>query len=428
MMRVVRQRRRSLALGMIAILLFAGSVVFAVNAQHGMPGTTQLSIQAAFPDVGSLRVGDDVRMSGVRVGRVAEIEPGQEEALVELALTDVDSVYRNAEAVTASVGARSALGQRYVSLNPGTPDAGELGEDEVLEAEETAGAEELTELFDVFDEPTRDALGSSLRELGGGMLGHREDIAAALQTLPNALPDVATISRALTAEDGSDTVAMLSAIDDLSARFSGSQQQLADLGSQLDETLASLAVDEGEPLQESLERAPGTLREARAALNTLDEPVRDTEQAMRELQPGATALGDATPDVRGVLRESTEPLNKLPGVSEQAEPAVEDLTGVFSDARPVAPQLTTAMDDLSEPLDILEPYAPEVPGWFDGMKRVLSDGDQNGNWLRFAVVGDPEMVLGTLDSVVEDPTVSREPYPDPGEADVHRESTLPFGE
>ncbi|MBA0126499.1 MCE family protein [Haloechinothrix sp. YIM 98757] len=425
MRRAVRERRRSLALGTVAILLLVGSAFFAVNAQHGMPGTTELSVRAAFSDVGSLRVGDDVRISGVRVGRVAGIEVGDQRALVDLALTDVDTVYRNAEAATASVGARSSLGQRYVSLNPGTPDAGELGDDEVLEAAETAGAQELTELFDVFDEPTRDALGSSLREVGGGMAGHSADVHDALQALPAALPDIAAISRSLTADGGSDTVAMLSAADSLSARFAENHRQLADLTAQLDETLAALAVDKGQPLARTLESAPGTMRAARSALSALDGPLADTEHAMAALRPGATALAEATPDVRGVLRESRQPLGTLPGVAEQAEPAVEDLTGVFADARPVAPQLTSAVSDLRDPLQVLEPYAPQVPGWFTGMKRVLSDGDQNGNWLRFAIVGEAQSVSGAADPVLEDPTVARDPYPEPGEADVRKQPVLP---
>ncbi|SNR88672.1 phospholipid/cholesterol/gamma-HCH transport system substrate-binding protein [Haloechinothrix alba] len=425
MRRVARERRGSLALGTVAILLLVGSAFFAVNAQHGMPGTTELSVRAAFSDVGSLRVGDDVRISGVRVGRVAGVELGDERALVDLALTDVDTVYRNAEAVTASVGARSALGQRYVSLNPGTPEAGELGEDEVLEAAETAGAQELTGLFDVFDEPTRDALGSSLREVGGGMAGHSTDVHDALQALPEALPDIAAISRALTADGGSDTVAMLSAADSLSARFAENHRQLADLTSQLDETLASMAVDKGQPLARTLERAPGTMREARTALSSLDGPLADTESAMAALRPGATALAEATPDVRGVLRESRQPLGTLPGVAEQAEPAVEDLTGVFADARPVAPQLTSAVSDLRDPLQVLEPYAPQIPGFFSSLSRLLSDGDQNGNWLRFALVGATETATGTADWLSEDPTVARDPYPAPGEADVRKQSVLP---
>lgn len=47
---------------------------------------------------------------------------------------------------------------------------------------------------------------------------------------------------------------------------------------------------------------------------------------MTQLQTGSRSLGDATPDLRGVLVEAPQPLDKLPGVSDSAEPALGSLT------------------------------------------------------------------------------------------------------
>ncbi|MFD2398766.1 MlaD family protein [Prauserella oleivorans] len=147
-----------------------------------------------------MRSGDDVRINDVRVGQVGEITLVDGKPVVELRFDGHRSIYRNATAVTASVGARSALGQKYVAFNPGSPQAGAVDPGEVIPASETTGAQELSDLLAVLDEPTRKALGSTLRETGGGVAGHTQDLRDTLAALPTELPDLATVSRALTTE------------------------------------------------------------------------------------------------------------------------------------------------------------------------------------------------------------------------------------
>lgn len=420
-----RTRTKSVLIGLVAIAVFCGAVVFAGTAQNGLPGSTETVVRAAFTDVGSLRVSDDVRIASVRVGRVSAISYEKDRAVVDLALTDVDTVYRNASALAASVGARSALGLKFVDLKPGTPDAGVMREGEIIPARKTSGAQDLTDLLTALDEPTRDALGSTIREMGGGFAGHGGDLDDALRNLPRELPDLATIARALSADNGADTVRVLQALDRFAGRFTGRQRELSDLVGQLDATLGAVAVDGGEPLDAALAESPSTVAEARQALRALKRPVRDLRATMATLRPGAQALGKAAPDVRGVLREAVPPLGKVPGVARQAKPAVSALTGVFADARPVTPRLARTLRLAADPLRTLEPYAPEIAAFFTYGRRALSDGDDAGHWARFFVMPGPEYAVGTAPGQ-RDPLLAREPYPAPGEAAGHRKTDL-FG-
>ncbi|SNR82245.1 phospholipid/cholesterol/gamma-HCH transport system substrate-binding protein [Haloechinothrix alba] len=423
MTRREKQWRRSLVVGTAVITVFAAAVVFSVNATGGLPGTTEMTVKTAFNDVGTLREDDDVRVGGVRVGRVSEVSYEDGRAIAELELTEIDTVYRNAEARTASVGARSALGAKYVELNPGTPDAGKIQPGQVLSATETGGARDVTELLEVLDEPTRDSLGSFLRETGTGFSEHERNISDAIEGLPEALPDLATVSRSLAVDDGADVTRLLSDLDTLAGRFEGRQDQIADLAGQLGTTLRAVTVDGGEPLRRSIAQAPQTLRDVRHALGALDEPLAHTESAMTELRPGGEALGQALPDLRGVLREAPQPLDRLPAVSDEAVPAVDELTEVMADARPVAPQVTRALGEATDPLAVLAPYSSEIADFFTHLKRALDNSDESGNWLSLVYVPSGESAAtGMLPG--SDPTVARNPYPGPGEAGNDRKSGL----
>lgn len=408
-------KRRKLLIGVVVLAVFLGSVGVALTSNGRLPGTGTTVARAAFTDVGSLVVGDDVRIGGVRVGRVSEIvlENGQPVATLEF---DGDrTIYRNSRAEAASVGARSALGQKYVDFFPGKAEAGELGEGEIIPAVRTQGAQELSDVLAVLDGPTRTALGSTLREVGGGMSGHSQDVKDALRSLPTMLPDLGTVSAALTADGGKDLTTLLRVTDSLSRRFAQRQDQIADTVAQLDRTLAAVAVDGAGPLGDTVTKAADTLPTVRSALRSLDAPLTDTEAAMARLRRGSVALGEAAPDVRAVLRDSRLPLGKLPGVSRKAVPAVEALTGTFADARPVAADLRAAFGDLRVPLRVLAPYSPEVAMFFTYGAGALSQSDDAGHWLRFYVIANAESVDGALPAV-RDPLVARNAYPAPGEA------------
>lgn len=406
--------------GFVTLVLFVGSLLFAFNATSGIPGSSSTQIKAAFTDVGALRVGDDVRIHSVRVGHVSAIELADRQPVVTLQLESERPVYRDATATTAAVGARSALGQKFVDLSPGTPPAGRLGSGEVLPANRTAPSQEITDLLNVLDPPTRDALAKTLREAGGGTMGHSQDLRDALATAPDTLNNLGTVSRAAGRE--SDLTGLLRSADTLTGRLAGRQHELGALVDQTNSTLRAVGTDHAEPLDATLRQAPATLREARTALDAVRPPLQHAESAVTELRPGAQALAQATPDVRGVLREGVVPLNKVPDVARQADPAVAELTGAVADARPLVPKVGRALHSVREPVQTLAPYAPEASLWFTYARDALKEGDAAGHWLRFDPLANTESVTGV--APVPDPLTARNAYPAPGEAQQQKRTGI----
>ncbi len=427
--RLARRRRRAIVIGAFVIAGGLALSVLALVSQHGVPFAARTQLRAAFVDVGSLRNGDDVRIANVRVGYVQNIElvksqnpvsGSSTQPVATILLDNERPVYNNAQAITASVGARSALGQKFIELNPGDVSAGLLPKDALIPATETSGAQELSDVLAVLDLPTRQSIGSTVRNVGGGLAGHGADLNAAFNAAPDVLPDLGVVSDALSINNGRDFASLLRSTNELSLSFAGRQQQIGQLLGKLDKTFGALNADNGQALAATLQTAPEALRKARGALQSLDAPLADTAVAARDLRPGAESLGRATPDVRGVFREGKPPLDKVPGVSDDARPALSDLRDVASDARPLAPMLTKTFGRGGNLAQSIAPFSPEAELFFTNATDALKNGNDNYRWLRFVPLA-PTAENGDGALPFRDPLQSRDPYPAPGGAAQQRQ-------
>lgn len=416
-------RRRSVRAGVLTFIALALLSTFAITAQNGLPsylpGVSRTTVKVAFEDLGALRAGDDVRIANVRSGFVQSIGLVDGDPVATLQLEHGRAVYRDAK---AGIGARSALGQKYVELDPGKPAAGRVVPGTTIAKTSTTSAVELDEVLDVFDGETRAATKTTVEQVGGGLAGRGQDLNDGLSALPKVLPDLGGISRALSEDGGADLAAMLRAADAVASSLDGQGEQLASTTRQLATTLDAINTADGDPLAESLRTAPETLADAKAALDSLDAPLAATQKAATALAPGAAALAKAVPDTRGVLREAVPVLDKVPALTDDTKKAVERLTPTLVRADPLVQQLGTTFARAKTPLAVLAPYADEVVLFFRNAASALSQGDGAGRWLRFYPVLAPEALIGTLP--LRDPTTSREAYPAPGVAKTHTEKSI----
>ncbi|WP_203337270.1 MCE family protein [Nocardioides limicola] len=104
--------------------------------------------QAVFSDATGVVKGDDVRVAGVKVGVVRDIEIHERNrALVTFTAAEHAPVTRATE---AQIRYRNLVGQRYISLNPGTGETTELVEGDTIPITQTQPALDLTLLFNGF--------------------------------------------------------------------------------------------------------------------------------------------------------------------------------------------------------------------------------------------------------------------------------------
>jgi phospholipid/cholesterol/gamma-HCH transport system substrate-binding protein len=130
------------AVTLFATLLLAGTI------SNQLGGSTT-DYSAKFTDATGVNKGDEVRISGVRVGEVQDIRlVDRKVALVEFA---VRSAVRLPQTVEATIKFRNLVGQRYIALEQGVgPPGAPLAAGATIPLVQTHPAVNLTQLFNGF--------------------------------------------------------------------------------------------------------------------------------------------------------------------------------------------------------------------------------------------------------------------------------------
>ena len=104
-------------MGAIVLLMAAGFVMLAYEAVN-IRGADGYEIEAEFGATGGLSVGDDVRISGITVGRIArqELNPVTYAARIVMSLDNQIQIPADS---SARITAASLLGGNYLELIPG---------------------------------------------------------------------------------------------------------------------------------------------------------------------------------------------------------------------------------------------------------------------------------------------------------------------
>ncbi|MDQ6990830.1 MAG: outer membrane lipid asymmetry maintenance protein MlaD [Mariprofundaceae bacterium] len=109
--------------------------------QIGGMGASGYSLKATFADAGGLRVGADVMMAGVSIGRLSSIALNDDsEAAVTLEIQN--DVELSTDAI-AAVRTKGIIGERYVRMSQGADDEVLTDGDELEETESAINIEDL---------------------------------------------------------------------------------------------------------------------------------------------------------------------------------------------------------------------------------------------------------------------------------------------
>jgi phospholipid/cholesterol/gamma-HCH transport system substrate-binding protein len=100
------------------VLLVAGVFLWLAYAVTDIRSSDGAIVSAEFGAIGSLNVGDDVRLSGIKIGKVVETELNVETfgALVTMSLDERISLPTDS---TARIAASSLLGGSFIDILPG---------------------------------------------------------------------------------------------------------------------------------------------------------------------------------------------------------------------------------------------------------------------------------------------------------------------
>jgi virulence factor Mce-like protein len=360
--------------GAVTTLVVIVAVFLAYNANQGLPFVPTTTIKVRVANGANLLPGNDVREGGQRVGivsdmRAVRLPDGSTGAEATLKLdkvvggVPVDS--------TVNLRPRSVLGLKYVELTRGRSERS-FADGAVLPAAQATFPVELDDLYNTFDERTRDASRQNLRGFGNAFANRGAALNTAIADLPRLFGALEPVMRSLGAEgtqlprffkelgDAARVVAPVAeryansfeAGADVFEAWSRDEQALRDTISKsvptLDAGIRSLR--EQRPFLEEFRDFSGSLERASATLP------RTLPRITGALQTGVPVLGrsvELNDDLRDTLA-SLEALMRAP-TTGNALRGVTRLTGILNPAvRFIGPYVTVcnyfnyAVTNLSE--------------------------------------------------------------------------------
>jgi phospholipid/cholesterol/gamma-HCH transport system substrate-binding protein len=131
------ERRLDLKVGAFTlVILILGAAVVLVLGQRRHVFEPRVTLHARFADVGGLREGAPVWLSGVNVGTVTRVRVGQSGARLidvdlEVQKQMVDRIHRDS---VASIGSQGLLGDKLLQISLGSPAAMEVEPGETLQS------------------------------------------------------------------------------------------------------------------------------------------------------------------------------------------------------------------------------------------------------------------------------------------------------
>lgn len=259
-------------------------------------GPDTYSLSASFDDVTGLLEGDNVKIAGVRVGKVTGITTDEGQAVVTF---QVDADTKVPEDSAASIRWRNLIGQRYLYLEPGDS-AVTIADGAHIDNESTTGVVNIGDLFN--------RLGPIVGAIDVGQVNEFLDsITMALsgneESISQSLDDLAILVQGL----GDRDEAIGSLIDNMAVVA----ETVANRDEQIETMLENLAA-----LSQTFSDNTDLLETALVEIGQFNTDLSDVLAANRDEIDGILTNLDTT---LGTIEANLEPLEVvLDGIDEQA--------------------------------------------------------------------------------------------------------------
>jgi phospholipid/cholesterol/gamma-HCH transport system substrate-binding protein len=382
--------------GAVTVLVVVVAVFLSYQANKGLPFVPTYQISAEVPNANTLVPGNDVRIGGIRVGQITDIKPVSHEdgsvgATVDMELNqDLEPLPEDTNVVVRS---RSALGLKYLELRRGTSGQGFPAGSTLPRSAAQPEPVEIDEVFNMFDEPTRDAVQANLLEFGNALAGRGVSLNNAIGELRPLVERLEPVMRNLAEPDTglSRFVSALAATAEEAAPVAEIQGQLF---VDLDTTFRAFA-DVARPfIQETISRSPETEDVAIDTLPRIRPFLANTAVLFSELRPGFHAFAPVSKEAAQAVSLGVKALRLAPPFNAQLDPTAQSLLDLNNDpvSREGIRDLTTFSNVLSPPLSFITPvqsvcnYATLALG---NLSSMVSFGDGIGTNQRAIVLQEP---------------------------------------
>lgn len=403
-------------LGIVLAFLAASAVFFwylldVAGAQVKGAFDDGYRITVPLADVGNLIHDSDVRIAGVRVGKVERVDLDGERARMTVDLTSSAAPLH--EGVTVRVGEKTVLGEGFVDIVDGRGPA--LADGATLPESAVKPSVQLQDLMSSLDSETRASLGAMVRSAAAGTAGTRDEIADLLEGLGRlgreghtALDAIAAQSKDLEALSA-ETVTLLAALDT-------GDGQIASLVSDA-QRLTSATAGSKRAVQQTIRTLPTTMDRAQSASSGLTALAAALSPVASDLRLAAPGLNDALLRLPSVSRDLRGLLPALDATLDRSPATLDRVPTFGGDVRALVPDTRRILRDVNPMLAYLQPYGRDIAAYFANFAAVLTPMAEDGlHYANLQPVLNEQSLRGYPSSTNLGPLDKSNSYPSPGQS------------
>ena len=376
-------------------------------------------VRAIFDNASTIVPGEDVKIAGVPVGVISDMDVTDEKrAAVTLRIDNENFIPWKADA-SCTIGAQGLIGEKFVECEPGSTDAPALrriregdGEGErLLPVENTSSPVDIDLINNIMRLPYRQRLSILLSEFGTALAGRGEELNEVIHRANPALRETDEVLKIL-ADQNRELAQLARNSDEVLGPLAREREAFADFVVQAN-TTGEASAERSDDLRRSIALLPDFLAE-------LEPLMADLEGFADQGIPLLADLGDAAPALgrliraQGTLADSArESFPSLGDALERGRPALIRSRPLFQDLTRLGKQLgptSVDLDDLLQSLD--QTGGIERLNEFLYYSALSVNGfDDIGHYLRAGLVTNlcstyATRIFGTCSANFYDPTTA----------------------
>jgi phospholipid/cholesterol/gamma-HCH transport system substrate-binding protein len=339
-----RKRLPAWVIGLVMVVVIAVGSVLAYTKE--LPWTDRYEVTATFASGIKLRTSNPVRIAGVNVGEVTDVELLSDEESTQAVSTTAEGLTSapstgvkvtmalNEEALPLHEDALFKIrprlfleGNYFVELQPGSPSSPVVEEGHEYPINRTAYAVQLDQVLTTLQYDVRENLQSLLQDFGAALSVHGgADGLRALNRTGPLLQYSSQAAEAFRGEQEGDLRGMISGLAKVLGGLSKSESDLRELITNFRVFTGSFAA-QSDALGRAIDQLPDTLAAAQPAFDNLNASFPLVRAFAREALPGVRT----SPESLRASRPFIEQLRLLMRPTE--------LQGLVADLRPTVPKL-----------------------------------------------------------------------------------------
>jgi len=312
--------------------------------------------------------GQTVRVAGVDIGEVKGVELVDGHGLITF---DIERkylpIYENA---TMLMRPTTGLKDMFFDLDPGSQEAGEFEEGDVIPMTNTAPDVNLDEILEALDSDTQAYLRMLLVGAGKGLEGRGKDLGELLGNLGPINEDLGDLNQEV-AKRRDDLATLVHSWNLLTTRVGKMEAELTRLVSVARTSLGAVA-EQDPSVQRFVQLLPGTLEQAETTLGNMSEFAEILGPTFNDLRPFARNLPELNASNIRLAETST------PVVRDHIRPFVRAAREPIPDIRKAAGRFSEATPHLAKTfskLNVLTNMAAFNP---NGAEPAGADGRDEG--------------------------------------------------